>query len=476
MIGTQRAPCETPSAIPPSGRDPRWVLPTSILGSSLGLIDSSVVNVALPRMQAELDTGFVTSQWIVNGYMLMLASLILFGGSVGDAFGQRRTFIFGLAGFASASVACGLAPNGITLVAFRCLQGAAAAFLIPSSLALIGGAFSGEDRGRAVGTWAAAGALTSALGPPVGGWLVDVVGWRSIFLLNAPIAVVAFVLAVKVRPDQLSLRSAGLDIAGPVLAVLCLGLISYGLIVAGTGALSSGSLLVLLAVLTGALLVWQQTRSSQQMIPLRLFLDRQFVVANAMTLVLYASLTGSLFLLPFVLIYAYDYSAAEAGAAFLPFSAIMAAGSRHAGAMAQRIGSRAMLVAGSLVTAVGYVVFALCAERPEFWLGFFPGLVVTAIGMTLCVAPLTTTILDSAPDDLGGAASGVNTAVARLGGLVAVAALGFAFGGASLSSLRSDAIVDAYRQTMWASAALAAVSALIAATGISASHTPTENR
>jgi EmrB/QacA subfamily drug resistance transporter len=330
------------------------------------LIDSSVVNVALPKMQATLDTGFVTSQWIVNGYMLMLASLILFGGSVGDAFGQRRIFIFGLTGFASASVACGLAPNGITLVAFRCLQGAAAAFLIPSSLALIGSAFSGEDRGRAIGTWAAAAALTSALGPPVGGWLVDVVGWRSIFFLNAPIAAVALVLAVKVRPDQPSPRSAGLDLAGPVLAVLCLGLISYGLIVAGTGALSSGSLLMLVAVLAGSLFVWEQTRSSAQMIPLRLFLDRQFVVANVMTLVLYASLTGSLFLLPFVLIYAYDYSAAEAGAAFLPFSAIMAAGSRRAGAMAQRIGSRAMLAAGSLVTAVGYVVFALCAERPDF--------------------------------------------------------------------------------------------------------------
>jgi EmrB/QacA subfamily drug resistance transporter len=470
LIGTQRAPCETPSAIPPSGRDPHWVLPTSILGSSLGLIDGSVVNVALPKMQATLDTGFVTSQWIVNGYMLMLASLILFGGSVGDAFGQRRTFIFGLAGFASASVACRLAPNGITLVAFRRLQGAEASFLIPSSLALIGGAFSGEDRGRAVGTWAAAGALTSALGPPVGGWLVDVVGWRSIFFLNAPIAAVAFVPAVKVRPDQLSPRSAGLDLAGPVLAVLSLGLISYGLIVAGTGALSSGSLSVLLAVLMGALFVSEQTRSSAQMIPLCLFLDRQFVAANVMTLVLYASLTGSLFLLPFVLIYAYDYSAAEAGAAFLPFSAIMAAGSRHAGAMAQRIGSRAMLAAGRPPSAV-----ALCAKRPEFWLGFFPGLVVTAIGMTLCVAPLTTTILDSAPNDLGGSASGVNTATARLGGLVAVAALGFAFDGASLSTLRSDAIVDAYRQTMWASAALAAVSAVIAATGISASHAAAEN-
>jgi len=196
LVGFQKAPCETPSAVRPAGRDPRWVLPTSILGSSLGFIDSSVVNVALPKVQSELGVGFEASQWVANAYLLTLASLILFGGSVGDTIGQRRTFILGLSGFAAASIACGLAPTAAALVVFRGVQGAAGALLIPASLALVGTAFSGEDRGRAVGTWAAAGALTTALGPPLGGWLVDVVGWGSVFFLNAPIAATALALAI----------------------------------------------------------------------------------------------------------------------------------------------------------------------------------------------------------------------------------------------------------------------------------------
>jgi predicted MFS family arabinose efflux permease len=243
------------------------------------------------------------------------------------------------------------------------------------------------------------------------------------------------------------------------LDVLCLGSMSYGLIEAGTGASLRGAAFVLLALPLGALLLWRERRARHPVVPPRLFRDRRFVVANAMTVVLYASLTGSLFLLPFVLIYTYGYSAAAAGAAFLPFSAIMAAGSRTAGGLAQRIGSRAMLAAGSLVTASGYAVFALSAERPEYWLGFPPGLVLTGIGMTACVAPLTTVVLDAAPCDLGGSASGVNNADARLGGL---AALGFAFGGTSASDVASVAVVEAYRRVMWTAAALAVAAALMA--------------
>lgn len=461
MVGFQKTPCETPSAVRPAGRDPRWVLPTSILGSSLGFIDSSVVNVALPKVQSELGVGFEASQWVANAYLLTLASLILFGGSVGDTFGQRRTFILGLSGFAAASMACGIAPTAAALVVFRGVQGAAGAFLIPASLALVGTAFSGEDRGRAVGTWAAAGALTTALGPPLGGWLVDVVGWRSVFFLNAPIAAAALMMAILVRPDRPD-RSGGLDFLSPVVGVLCLGSMSYGLIEAGTGTVLRGAAFVLLALPLGALWGVRERQARHPVVPSRLFRDRRFVVANAMTVVLYASLTGALFLLPFVLIYTYGYSAAAAGAAFLPFSAIMAAGSRTAGALAQRIGSRAMLAAGGLVTASGYAVFALSAARPEYWLGFLPGLVLTGIGMTACVAPITTVVLDAAPSDLGGSASGVNNAAARLGGLVAVAALGFAFGGTSASDVASVAVVHAYARVMWTAAALAVVAALMA--------------
>lgn len=461
MVGFQKAPCETPSAVRPAGRDPRWVLPTSVLGSSLGFIDSSVVNVALPKVQSELGVGFEASQWVANAYLLTLASLILFGGSVGDTLGQRRTFILGLSGFAAASIACGLAPTAAALVVFRGVQGAAGALLVPASLALVGTAFSGEDRGRAVGTWAAAGALTTALGPPLGGWLVDVVGWRSVFFLNAPIAAVALAMAILVRPDRPE-RGASLDFVSPIVGVLCLGTVSYGLIEAGTGAVLRGVAFVLLAFPLGALWALRERRTRHPLMSPRLFGDGRFIVANAMTVVLYASLTGALFLLPFVLIYTYDYSAAAAGGAFLPFSAIMAAGSRAAGGLAQRIGNRTMLAAGSLVTASGYAVFALSAQRPEYWLGFLPGLVLTGIGMTACVAPLTTVVLDAAPSDLGGSASGVNNAAARLGGLLAIAALGFAFGGTSASDIASVAFVQAYRRAMWTAAALALAAALLA--------------
>jgi EmrB/QacA subfamily drug resistance transporter len=417
--------------------------------------------VALPKVQSELGVGFEASQWVANAYLLTLASLILFGGSVGDAIGQRRTFIFGLAGFAAASIACGIAPGAAALVIFRGLQGAAGAFLIPASLALVGTAFSGEDRGRAIGTWAAAGALTTALGPPFGGWLVDVVGWRSVFFLNVPIAAVALVLAKLVQPDPPE-RSGSLDFVSPIAGVLCLGAMSYGLIEAGTGAVLWGAVFVLLAFPLGALWVLRERRTHHPVVPPRLFRDRRFGVANAMTVVLYASLTGALFLLPFVLIYTYGYSAAAAGAAFLPFSAIVAAGSRAAGGLAQRIGNRTMLAAGSLFAAFGYAVFALSAERADYLLGFLPGLVLVGIGMTACVTPLTTVVLDAAPSDLGGSASGVNNAAARLGGLVAIAALGFAFGGTSASDVASIAVVEAYRRVMWSAAALAVVAAVMA--------------
>jgi predicted MFS family arabinose efflux permease len=279
--------------------------------------------------------------------------------------------------------------------------------------------------------------------------------------LNAPIALAALVMAIQVRPDRPE-RRGRLDLLSPVVGALCLASMSYGLIVAGTGAVLRGAAFVLLAIPLGALLVVRERQARHALVPPRLFRDRRFVVANAMTVMLYASLTGALFLLPFVMIYTYEYSAAAAGAAFLPFSAIMAAGSRAAGGLAQRIGSRTILAAGCLVTASGYIVFALSVQWPEYWLGFLPGLILSGIGMTACVAPLTTLVLDSAPSELGGSASGVNNAAARFGGLIAVAALGLAFGGTSASNIASVAVVQAYGRVMWTAAALAVATALVA--------------
>ena len=255
MVGLHRLPCETPEAQKPSSTaavSTRWVLPATILGSSMSFIDGSVVNVALPAMQRSLETSFGTMQWVANGYMLTLASLILLGGSAGDRLGRRRMFMIGLAGFAAASLACGLAPSAIWLIAARLAQGVAAALLTPASLAIIGAAFSGEARGPAIGTWAAAGALTTALGPPLGGWLVDVVGWRSIFFINLPVAAVALLLAAKLPADRGTEGSAPLDRTGALLAALSLGLLSYGLFALGEG----GRLIAVLAIAASLPAAW----------------------------------------------------------------------------------------------------------------------------------------------------------------------------------------------------------------------------
>jgi EmrB/QacA subfamily drug resistance transporter len=443
------------------------VLPATILGSSISFIDSSVVNVALPAMQRSLETSLGTMQWVVNGYMLTLASLILLGGSAGDRFGRRRTFMIGLVGFAAASLACGLAPSAPWLVGARLAQGMAAALLTPASLAIIGAAYSGEARGPAIGTWAAAGALTTALGPPLGGWLVDTIGWRSIFLINLPIAAVALLIALKLPADRGSASADPLDRLGALLAVLSLGLLSYGLIALGEGARIRGAAAVLAAVPAAGLFIRREMRAKAPMMPLSLFRDSNFSGANALTVLLYAALSGALFLLPFLLIQVHGYSAMAAGAAFLPFSAIMGLGSRWSGGLAERFGSRPALVIGPATTAAGFVILGLSGRDPSYWSGFLPGLIVVGIGMTIAVAPLTTTVFDSAPDDKSGTASGINNAAARAGSLVAVAALGLAFGGMAPADLGGDMLARAYGFVMFVAAALGGLSALTAALTIS---------
>ena len=465
MVGPHRLPCETPEAHQPSevsGQGTRWVLPATILGSSMSFIDGSVVNIALPAMQHSLETSFGALQWVVNGYMLTFASLILFGGSAGDRYGRRRVFIIGLLLFALASLICGLAPSATSLVAARIAQGAGAALLTPTSLAIIGSAYSGESRGVAIGTWAAAGALTTALGPPLGGWLVDTIGWRSIFFINLPVAAVALLFALKLPRDREINRSEPLDRSGAVLAVLSLGLLTYGLIALGEGALIGGAVALICAVPAIWILIRLESRTRSPMMPLALFRDRNFSGANALTVLLYAALGGSLFLLPFLLIQVHGYSATAAGAAFLPFSAIIGLGSRWSGGLVNRFGARLPLVVGPTVTAAGFAILASSGGDPSYWSGVLPGLTVVAIGMTITIAPLTTTVFDSAPNEMSGTASGINNAAARMGSLVAIAALGLVFGAAS-PDVAGSALENAYRLAMIAAAVLAGLSALTAA-------------
>lgn len=469
MIGPHRLPCETPAAHAPTREHTsrtRFVLPAAILGSSLTFIDASVVNVALPAMERTLAAGLGTLQWVVNGYLLTLASLILLGGSTGDRFGTRKVFVAGLVGFVAASLACGFAPSAGWLVAGRLAQGAAAAFLTPTSLALIGAAYHGPARGRAIGTWAAAAALTTALGPLLGGWLVDTLGWRAIFFINLPLGAAALWLAAKLPPDR-EARLVPLDRRGALLAIAALGLASYGLIALGEGAAAMGTVALAGTVPLAWLFVRVEGRSSAPMLPRALFADRTFSGANVLTVLLYAALGGALFLLPFLLIVARGYSAFAAGAAFLPFSVIMGLGSRWSGGLVEKLGARLPLIIGPAIAAAGYALLGAFTGAGEYWAGVAPGLVVVAAGMTICVAPLTTVVLDAAPGDKAGTAAGVNNAAARAGSLLAVAALGLAVSGTA-TDLDAAALTSAYRIVMFAAAALAAASAVTAAATIRA--------
>jgi EmrB/QacA subfamily drug resistance transporter len=446
-----------------SGSGMRWVLPATILGSSLSFIDGSVVNVALPVIQSNLHSTFAAMQWVISGYMLMLASLILLGGALGDRYGKTRVFIVGLALFAAASAACGAAPSASWLIVARLFQGVASALVVPASLAIISDQYSGAKRGKAIGTWAAAGGLMTAFGPPLGGWLVDAVGWRSIFFINPPIAVVAILLALKLPASANRTSSKPLDIPGSALVVCALALLSFGLIAIGEGSTIPGIVAVLVAIPIAAVFILVEARSFAAMMPLSLFRNRSFAGVNIITVILYAGLSGSLVLLPFMLIKVHGYSATAAGASLLPLSIIMGFGSRWAGGLSGKIGPRIPLIAGPLITGLGFIVLGVSGNNETYVTAFLPGLVIVALGMTLSIPALTTTVFDSAPDENSGMASGINNAAARSGGLIAVAALGLALEGSKLDSLDHVVIGRAYWIVMIAAAALSALSALCAA-------------
>ncbi|TKT01930.1 MFS transporter [Streptomyces lasalocidi] len=466
----------------------RWILLTTVLGSSMALLDSTVVNVALPRIGQDLDADLAALQWTVNAYMVTLAGLILLGGSLGDRYGRRKVFVIGVVWFAAASLLCGLAPNAGVLVAARALQGAGGALLTPGSLALIQASFHPDDRGRAVGLWSGFGGIGAAVGPFLGGWLVDGPGWRWVFLLNVPLALLCAPIAVRHVPEsdaRSGARGAGVldaeavdagalgaktpgraprghfDVLGAALGALALALVTYALIEAPGGSLFVGPVAVA-GVAAGVAFVVVERRRPEPMMPPDIFASRQFTAVNLVTLCVYAAFGGFFFLSAVQLQVVAGYSALGAGTALLPTTVLMLLLSARSGELAERIGPRLPLTVGPLLCAAGMLLMLRVGEDARYLTDVLPAVLVLGLGMVSLVAPLTATVLASVDVSRAGLASGINNAAARAAGLVAVAALPLVTGMGPEAYRSAPAFDHAFDRAMAVCAGVLVVGAVLA--------------
>jgi EmrB/QacA subfamily drug resistance transporter len=447
----------------------RWVLAATVLGSALAAIDMTVVGIALPRIGREFGTGMTVLQWVVTAYTLTLAGLLLVAGALGDRYGRRRVFVVGVVWFALASLVCAVAPTAAVLIAARALQGVGAALLTPGSLAILQASFAPEDRGRAIGAWSGLGGVATAIGPFLGGWFVQAVSWRLIFLINLPIAALVVYLSWRHVPESYDPEATGrVDVAGGVLVTLGLVGVTYGLIegpsagwtsAAVLGALVGGSVLL-------AVFVWWQRKAAHPMLPLELFASTQFTATNVVTFVVYGALGGTLFLLPIALQQVSGYTALEAGLSLLPLTLVILALAARSGALAARIGPRLQMSVGPVLVGLGLALFVRVGSGGDYVTEVLPAVLVLGLGLATTVAPLTATVLAAAPARHAGTASAVNNDVARAAGLIAVAVLPAVAGISGSAYLRPAQFAEGFHLASLIAGVLCVLGGLVAAVTI----------